>query len=98
MEIHPGTHEVFLISEVDKECQLSQINWKKKKVVVLRKRLQIWSLQLVPSRKAFEEISDAKEKSVSFKKGYEEQNVSTSRRQTYMLSVQVGAEPSDKLL
>ena len=42
MEIHPGTHEVFLISEVDKECQLSQINWKKKKkVVVLRKRLQI---------------------------------------------------------
>ena len=48
---------------------------KKKKVVVLRKRLQIWSLQLVPSRKAFEEISGAKEKSVSFKKGYEEQNV-----------------------
>ena len=41
MEIHPGTHKVFLISEVDKECQLSQINWKKKKVVVLRKRLQI---------------------------------------------------------
>ena len=39
------------------------------------KRLQAWSLQLVPSRKAFEEISDAKEKSVSFKKGYEEQNV-----------------------
>ena len=75
MEIHPGTHEVFLISEVDKECQLSQINWKKKKIVVLRKRLQVWSLQLVPSRKAFEGISDAKEKSVSFRKGYEEQSV-----------------------
>ena len=75
METHPSTHEVFLISEVDKECQLSQINWKnKKKVVVLRKRLQVWSLQLVPSRKAFEEISDAKEKSVSFRKGYEEQS------------------------
>ena len=24
-----GTHEVFLISEVDKECQLSKINLKK---------------------------------------------------------------------
>ena len=44
MEIHPGTHEVFLISEVDKECQLSQINYnnnlKKKKAVVFCKRLQ----------------------------------------------------------
>ena len=48
---------------------------KKKKVAVLRKSLQVWSLQLVPSRKAFEEISDAKEKSVSFRKGYEEQSV-----------------------
>ena len=79
MEIHPGTHEVFLISEVDKECQLSQINYnnnlKKKKAVVFCKRLQAWSLQLVPSRKAFEEISNAKEKSVIFRKGYEKQSV-----------------------
>ena len=47
----------------------------KKKVAVLRKSLQVWSLQLVPSRKAFEKISHAKEKSVSFWKGNEEQSV-----------------------
>ena len=78
MEIHSSTHEVFLISEVDKECQLSQINWKKikrKEVAILRKSLQVWSLQLVPSRKAFEKNFDAKEKLVSFWKGYEEQSV-----------------------
>ena len=48
---------------------------KRKEVAVLRKSLQVWSLQLVPSWKAFEKISDAKEKSVSFWKGYEEQSV-----------------------
>ena len=43
MVIHPGTHKMFLISEVDKECQLSQINSKKKKkkVPVLRRSLQV---------------------------------------------------------
>ena len=56
---------------------------KRKEVAVLRKSLQVWSLQLVPSWKALEKIFDAREKSVSFWKGYEEQ---TSRRQTYMLS------------
>jgi hypothetical protein len=31
MESSAGTHEVFLISEVDKECQLPKIKVKKEK-------------------------------------------------------------------
>ena len=40
----------------------------KKKALVFLKSLQVWSLRVVPSRKTFEQISGAMEKSVSFKK------------------------------
>ena len=39
-----------------------------KKALVLLNSLEVWSLQVVPSRKAFEQISGAMEKSVSFRK------------------------------
>ena len=41
---------------------------KKKKGLGLLRSLQVWSLRVVPSRKAFEQISGAMEKSVSFRK------------------------------
>ena len=41
---------------------------KKKKALDLLRSLQVWSLQVVPSREAFEQISGAMEKSVSFRK------------------------------
>ena len=74
----------------------------KKKALVLLKSLQVWSLRVVPSRKTFEQISGAMEKSVSFKKTGKvtkrEKCVKLQYAETYKFSWQDGSECSDKLL
>ena len=100
MEIHPSTHEVLLICAVDKLCQLSKIKVIKEKKIFFLKISEVWSLQVVSTRKAFEQISDALEKKYKNKntlvlenwKGYKDRKcIMLKKADTYSLSEQSDA-------